>query len=147
MMGWGLTKCRSDLAMQFRLVSFADWPRIAAYVARLWWQRDEAGLRYSVRIDEAKANRTIRQNSRMWALLTYISQHAPQYMGGEWHSPEVWHEYFARRFLGMVPGPFGEGVRKSTATLTIMESSDYMRAIEEWARDTFAGFDFDYADV
>ena len=133
--------------MQFRLASFADWPRIAAYVARLWWMRDEAGLQYSVRIDEVKSKRSLSQNRRYWALLTYISQHAPQYQGGVWYSPEIWHEELARRFLGMVPGPFGEGVRKSTAKLTIMEFSDYLNAIEEWARDTFAGFDFDYQNT
>lgn len=131
--------------MQFRLASFADWPRIAAYVARLWWH--EAGLQYAVRIDEVKSKRSLDQNSRYWALTTYISQHAPQYQGGEWHSPEIWHEYLARRFLGMVPGPFGVGVRKSTARLKVMEFSDYMNAIEEWARDQFAGFEFDYQDA
>ena len=130
--------------MQFRLASFSDWPRIAAYVARLPWKRDEAGLQYSVRIDEVKAKRSLEQNARYWALLTYISQHAPQYQGGEWHSPKIWHEYLARCFIGMVPGPFGEGVRKSTTTLKVMEFSDYMNAIEEWARDRFAGFCFDY---
>ena len=139
--------CLSDLTMQFRLASFSDWPRIAAYVARLPWMRDEAGLQYSVRIEEVKAKRSLEQNSRLWALLTYISQFAPQHMGGEWHSPEVWNEYLARRFLGMVPGPFGEGVRKSTAKLKVMEFSDYMNAIEEWARDQFDGFNFEYEDA
>ena len=133
--------------MQFRLASFADWPRIAAYVARLSWQRDEAGLQYAVRIDEVKAKRSIEQNRRYWMLLTYISQHAPQYAGGEWYSPDIWHEYLARRFLGMVPGPFGEGVRKSTTSLKVAEFSAYMDAIEEWARDHFAGFEFDYQDA
>ena len=133
--------------MQFRLASFADWPRIAAYVARLSWMRDEAGLQYAVKIDEIKAKRSLDQNSRYWALLTYISQHAPQYQDGRWYSPEIWHEELAGRFVGMVPGPFGEGVRKSTAKLAVMEFSDYMNAIEEWARDMFAGFNFDYAEA
>ena len=133
--------------MQFRLASFADWPRIAAYVARLSWMRDEAGLQYSVRIDEVKAKRSLDQNSRMWALLTYISHHAPQYQGGEWYSPEIWHEELARRFLGMVPGPFGEGVRKSTAKLTIMEFSSYMEELEAWATDQFSGFVFYYGEA
>lgn len=132
--------------MQFRLASFSDWPRICAYVARLAWYRDEAGLQYKVAIDEVKAARSLQQNARYWALLTHISQFAPQHMGGEWHAPDIWHEYLARRFLGMVPGPFGEGVRKSTAKLAILEFSDYMNAIEEWARDQFDGFSFDYQE-
>lgn len=137
--------------MRLRLETAADWDRIKGYIARLPKTRatDDGDVRipYSVKIEEFKRTRSLEQNARYWALLTHISKFAPQHMGGEWHSPEVWHEYLARRFIGMVPGPFGEGVRKSTAGLKVMEFSDYMNAIEEWARDQFDGFKFEYEDA
>ena len=80
-------------------------------------------------------------------MLTAISLFAPQHMGGEWHSVETWHFYCKRRFLGMVAGPFGVGVVRSTTALTVSEFSDLMNTIEEWARDQFAGFEFDYQDA
>lgn len=104
----------------------------------------EAGLQYNVTIEESKAKRTLDQNRRLWSLYTHISHFAPQHMGGEWHDPETWHIYCKRRFLGIEPGPFGEPIPKSTTKLEIMKFSDYMNAIEEWARDQFDGFTFEY---
>ena len=132
--------------MNFRLHSDGDWKRVVGYVRSLPFVRKvdgvERGVFYRLSIEELKPSRTHEQNSRYWALVTAISQQAPAHMGGEYHAPEVWHEYLARRFLGMVPGPFGEGVRKSTSKLKVGEFSDYMTEIEAWAHDEFAGFDF-----
>lgn len=130
--------------MNFRLLGKADWLRIVNYVRALEWQRDGKQVTYKVSIEEAKPNRSLEQNSRYWALLTAISQQAPAYMGGEWHSPETWHHYCASRFLGMESGPFGHGAPKSTRKLKVAEFSDYMTEIEAWAADQFEGFDFDY---
>jgi hypothetical protein len=68
-------------------------------------------------------------------------------MGGEYHDPDTWHKYFARRFLGMDPGPFGEGVTKSTAKLTVGGFSDYMTQVEVWAIEEFDGFRFEYEEA
>lgn len=130
--------------MNFRLLGKADWLRIVNYVRTLEWQRDGKQVIYRVTIEEAKTSRSLEQNSRYWALLTAISQQAPAYMGGEWHSPETWHHYCASRFLGMEAGPFGHGVAKSTRKLKVAEFCDYMTAIEAWAADQFEGFDFGY---
>ena len=133
--------------MNFRLANRNDWTRLKDYVSRLPWQRDGLQIIYRVTVDELKSTRSLQQNARLWSLYTEIAKQAPSHMGGEWHSPEVWHEYLCRRFLGMVPGPFGEGVRRSTARLNIGEFGDYMTEVETWASEQFEGFDFTWNDA
>lgn len=129
--------------MNFRLHTREDWQRIVAYVKGLPWARDGKPVQYRVSIEEAHEPRRLAQNSRYWALVTAISQQAPAHMGGEWHHPEVWHEYLAGRFLGMEAGPFGHGVRRSTRRLKVLEFADYMTECEAWAYDQFPGFRFE----
>lgn len=133
--------------MKLRLATREDWLRLKSHVASLPWKRDDKRLQYVVTIEELKSRRTLEQNARYWALLTEISKQAPSHMGGEWHSPETWHMYCRRRFLGVEPGPFGEGVPKSTAKLGIGAFGDYMTEIEAWAVDTFSGFSFEYQEA
>jgi hypothetical protein len=133
--------------MNLRLANKADWQRLVAYIKTLPWRRDDKAIQYRISIDEIKPGRSGEQNRRYWALLTAISQQAPPYMGGEWHSQEVWAEYAKKRFLGMERGPYGGGVAKSSAKLTVGEFMDYMMEIEVWAYDEFDGFDFNYDEV
>lgn len=130
--------------MPFRLATREDWKRIVEYVKTLPWTRDDKRLMYRITIEEMKPKRSLEQNARYWALLTEISKQAPAHMGGVWHSPEVWHEYCASRFLGMEAGPWGHGVPKSTAKLGVGKFSEYMTEIEIWAGDQFPGWTFDY---
>ena len=133
--------------MNLRLLDRADWQRLVNYVRSLPWERDGKRIAYRVSIDEQKSKRSAEQNARLWALYTAISQQAPAHMGGEYHAPDVWHTYLAGRFLGMEPGPYGTGVRKSTARLTVGEFSDYMTQIEAWAAEQFEGFDFEWREA
>lgn len=128
--------------MRFRLSTRNDFIRLRDYIGTLPWVRDGKQITYKVTVEELKSARSIEQNARYWALVTAISKAAPDYMGGEHHTPEVWHEYLARRFLGMDPGPFGEGVRKSTARLKVGEFAQYMTEVEVWASEQFDGFEF-----
>ena len=91
----------------------------------------------AVSVGKCETARSVQANARYWMLLTEISRQAPPHMGGEWHDPEVWHEYAARRFLGMEPGPFGEGVRKRTSKLSVENFCNYMAEVEAWAVDEF----------
>jgi len=106
--------------------SEADMRRIGQVIRSTGWP-------VAVTVEPHKASRSVEQNARYWALLTEISQQAPSAMAGEWHSPEVWHEYCAKRFLGMKAGPFGHGVRKRTSRLKVGEFADYMTEVEAWA--------------
>lgn len=106
----------------------SDMPRIGKAIRDMGWP-------VAVSVEPHKPSRSVEQNARYWALLTEISQQAPSSMGGEWHSPEVWHEYCATRFLGMEAGPFGHGVKKRTSKLKVGEFADYMTEVEAWAAD------------
>lgn len=133
--------------MKLRLANKSDWQRIYNYVKSLEWVRDGKRIAYRVTIEEIKSTRSIEQNSRYWALLTEISQQAPAHMGGEWHDPEVWHEYSKRRFLGVEAGPYGEGVAKSSKKLGVEKFNDYMTEVEAWAYETLPGFIFEFKEV
>lgn len=105
-----------------------DMPRIGKAI------RDE--LRngpVAVTFKPHKPNRTLEQNSRIWALMTEISQQAPSAMGGEWHDPEAWYEYCARRFGGVRPGPFGTPVRDHPSEYDTEKFSNWMTEVEAWA--------------
>ena len=130
--------------MRFRLANRNDYIRLRDYIFGLPWVRDGKQVIYRVTVEELKSTRTLEQNSRLWALLTEISKQAPDYMGGEHHDPEVWLEYLGRRFLGVVPGPFGDGVRKSTRGLKVGEMCDFQTQIEIWAAEQFDGFSFEW---
>jgi len=134
--------------MRFRLANRADWQRLRDYVGTLPWQREDGTqIRYRVTVEELRSTRSIEQNARYWALVTAISKAAPDFMGGEHHQPEVWHEYLAQRFLGMESGPFGHGVRKSTARLKVGEFAEYMTEVEIWAQGQFPGWTFGWEDA
>lgn len=75
--------------------------------------------------------------------MTAISQQAPAHMGGEYHSPEVWHEYLVTRFAGMEAGPWGTGVRKRTSTMRSQQFIELMAEVEAWAHQEFEGFSFE----
>src|SRR6185369_15171916 len=77
------------------------------------------------------------QNARLWAILTEISERLK--VNGVTFTPEVWHEYFAKKFLGAEEHRLPNGelmvVRRSTSNLPEDAFSDYLGRVEEWARD------------
>jgi hypothetical protein len=134
--------------MNFRLLNRADWQRVRDYCSHLPWTREDGTqIVYKVSVDEIKSTRSLEQNAFYWTMLTAISQQAVDHLGGEFHSPQVWHAYLAGRFLGVEPGPYGTGVRRSTAGLKVGEFSDYLHEVEAFARTQFAGFHFEWEDV
>lgn len=132
---------------RFRLMVASDWNRLVKYVKTLPFERDGKQVMYQISVAEMKSKRSPQQNARYWALLNEISRIAPSFMGDEWHSPEVWHEYCKRRFLGVDPGPFGGGVPRTTTKLKVGEFADYMTQVEAWAVDQFPGFNFEYQEA
>lgn len=130
--------------MNYRLAIAEDCQRIVEALHGLPRERDGRPIQYRVTVDEIKATRSLEQNARYWAMLTAISQQAPEHMGGQWYSPEVWHEYAKRRFLGVEPGPYDTGVPKSTTKLRVGEFADYMTQVEVWADEQFPGFSFEW---
>jgi hypothetical protein len=84
--------------------------------------------------------RSTDQNSRMWAMLSDISQAKPD---GRMHTPETWKALFlhamghASRFeMGLNGEPFPVGFRSSQLSKTQM--SDLMEFMSAWAAEEVA---------
>ena len=92
-----------------------------------------AAAPYGVRFEIKSARRTADQNSRMWAMLTDVSQQV------KWHGltlpPDDWKLLFIdalKRELRMVPNLDGNGfvnLGRSSSDLTIEEMSDLIELI------------------
>lgn len=86
---------------------------------------------YELVIRELKSKRSQSQNKRYWAILREIA--AGLWMDGRQYSDTVWHEYFARQFIGCIDLPGGGQSSISTTTLSIAEFGDYMTQVEQFA--------------
>lgn len=94
--------------------------------------------RWRVTVTDAKLNRSLEQNERLWQLYTSISQHT----GIE---KDQLHELMGYKFLReqkVIAGMPCE-VIKSTTKLTTSEMTDYQNSIEIWAQ-TNLGWMWDY---
>ncbi len=88
-----------------------------------------------VLIRKWEPKRSTRQNARHWALLTAIAAYMPSQLDGVWYAPEVWHEFFCRRFLGIeeveiLGDTFTRPGRSSR--LTVAEFRDLHQQIEAY---------------
>lgn len=81
-----------------------------------------------VKVSERKSNRTLEQNSRLWALYKSIADHI-----GE--DDDSIHEYMKNKFLKIVKIVNGEEVLtfQSTAKLNTKQMEVYQTQIEAWA--------------
>lgn len=104
---------------------------LKALVDANWQVMAEAGKPMVCTVSEYKAKRSFEQNSRYWAILTEIAEGA--WVKGRQYTPEVWAEYFKRKFIGVEELPDGREVGLSTTKLSVAEFSDFMTRIEQHA--------------
>ena len=92
--------------------------------------------RWRVTIVEAKANRSLEQNERLWELYTSVGNH----LGIE---KDKIHELMGYKFLRYQTEIAGTPVelRKSSTKLTTSEMSEYQHQIEIWAQTMGWGWD------
>ena len=97
--------------------------------------------RWRVTVTDAKLNRSIQQNERLWQLYTSISQHT----GIE---KDQVHELMGYKFLRYQTEIAGMPVEliKSTTKLTTSDMTEYQNAIEIWAQ-TNLGWMWDYNEL
>ena len=113
--------------------------RCARYILELDLERP-----IEVTAEPYKTARSAQQNARYWVLITRISQDMPAHMGGEWHSPETWHELFKKMFLGMEGIDINGvtyGAVKSSRKLKVDEFGDFMTQVEAWAGEHGIGLE------
>jgi len=93
--------------------------------------------RWRVTVTDAKLNRSLEQNERLWELYTSIGNH----LGIE---KDKIHELMGYKFLRYQTEIAGMPVEliKSTTKLTTSEMTDYQHQIEVWAQTMGWGWDY-----
>lgn len=85
-----------------------------------------------------KRVRRTEANSYYWSMLTHIATEATrQGIVDEYKAPEVWHEYFKQKFLGMRVVIDGDVslIPSTTTDKSVMEFMDYTMQVEAWAAE------------
>lgn len=92
--------------------------------------------RWRVTVVEAKANRSLEQNERLWELYTSVGNH----LGIE---KDKIHELMGYKFLRYQTEIAGTPLEliKSSTKLTVSEMSEYQHQIEIWAQTMGWGWD------
>ncbi len=104
-----------------------------AFLKANWESLAQAGKPLAVTVTEHKAQRSVEQNKRYWAVLNEIA--AQGWVEGVQFSAVAWHEYFKRRLIGMEEIPGGGSIGISTTSLTVSEFADYMTKVERFAAE------------
>ena len=114
---WNLTK--DNLANLVTKLRSLDWTK-----------------RWRVTVVEAKANRSLEQNERLWELYTSVGNH----LGIE---KDKIHELMGYKFLRYQTEIAGTPLEliKSSTKLTVSEMSEYQHQIEIWAQTMGWGWD------
>lgn len=86
----------------------------------------------TVEVKESKAKRSSQANRRYWAILQQIADDA--WMEGRQYAADpVWHDFFKRRFIGVIDGPCGTSSAESTTKLNTKEFAQYVEKVEVFA--------------
>lgn len=124
------------LYREFTLSNAEVWSRLQTLVRDNAKAMIEKGTPLRIIVTSEERKRNVEQNRRLWGhVYKCIVEQA--WVNEEQFDAEVWHEFFARKFLPHddVRLPNGEVVtrRKSTTELTVGEFTDFMQAVELYA--------------
>ena len=81
-----------------------------------------------VEIRPHRVKRSAEANRYYWAMLQQIAQDG--WINGRRFAAETWHEFYRRRFIGVIDGPCGTSVAESSAKLTVKEFAEYVQKVE-----------------
>lgn len=105
---------------------------LLTFVAQNWEAMAKAGAPMHLEITEAKAKRSTLANRYYWAVLGQIAEDA-WIEGRQYAADPVWHEYFARKFVGVIELPGGGSMAESTSKLDKAEFAAYVQKVEVFA--------------
>lgn len=105
-----------------------------AFLREHWAIYAAEGEFLAVTVKVFKCKRSLEQNRRYWgpAVLGAIAEQA-RGEDGQTYEKWVWHEYFKRRFIGMVELPNGAVVGMSSTDLEVDRFSTFMQEVEAYA--------------
>ena len=81
-----------------------------------------------VEIRAKRVQRSSEANRHYWAMLQQIAQDG--WIDGRRFTAETWHEFYKRRFIGIIDGPCGTSIAESSSKLTRKEFADYVQKVE-----------------
>ena len=93
--------------------------------------------RWRVTVTDAKLNRSLEQNERLWELYTSLGNH----LGLDKQQVHELMSYRLLRYQTVIAG-FPVELIKSTTKLTTSEMTEYQQQIEVWGQTV--GWDWDY---
>lgn len=91
-----------------------------------------------ITIKPYKKRRSVQANARYWSILTTVAQEAFRLgLCESYYSPEHFHEYFKRLFLGKKVVINGDVLLlpESSANKSTMEFQDFVLQVEVWAAE------------
>lgn len=105
-----------------------------AFLREHWAIFAAEGEFLAVTVKVFKSKRSLEQNRRYWgpAVLGAIEEQA-RGEDGQVYEKWVWHEYFKRKFIGVVELPNGGIVGMSSTQLEVEQFSTFMQEVEAYA--------------
>ncbi|MGZ8317555.1 MAG: recombination protein NinB [Telluria sp.] len=117
----------------FVLRELAHLTSLIGFLSSNWQVFAREGKFLAVTVSLYKSKRSLEQNRRYFgpAVLGAIEEQV--WVQGRRHDKESWHEYFKRRFLGVVDLPFGGTRAMSSTDLNVEEFALFMQQVEAYA--------------
>lgn len=112
----------------FVLRSKENAAALYAFLKANWEALAGAGKPLMVQVSEYKTKRTREQNRRYWLLLEAIAAQA--WVNGQRYSSACWHEYYKRKYIGVVDLPGGATMASSSTDLSVADFAEYMDKVE-----------------
>ena len=121
---------------EFHLKTPAAWEPFVNFVKANAKAMSEGGTPLRLIVTSSETKRNAEQNRRYWGyVLKTIAEQA--WVQGKQFTPDVWHEFFARRYgiCDEVVLPDGEIIlrRRSTTEMTVGQFCEYMNQVEAHA--------------
>lgn len=114
---------------------------LVAFLTANWQSFAREGRFLAVSVTFYKSKRSLEQNRRYFgpAVLGAIAEQA--WAGGRQYDKEDWHEFFKRKFIGVVDLPFGGTRPMSSTDLSVEEFAEFMEQVEAYCA-TMLGVEF-----
>jgi hypothetical protein len=117
----------------FVLREAAHLASLVSFLTANWQQFAAEGRFLAVTVTFYKSRRSLEQNRRYFgpAVLGAIVDQA--WVDERQYNKKVWHDYFARMFIGEIDLPGGKTMAMSSADLNVEEFSQFMQQVEAYA--------------